>query len=1125
MSSVESKINTIEELTNNRRLSSINTNNANNKVILTNNKPSSRNKLKLTNVSNNFSNNIERNFSSNKINSATNKKRNTFKDIINKKIKNKLSKSYDLNVKNSESPNVNTTSSVRNKSRTLKNFGKMLFMSKFSPLKKIQINNFPNILSNKIEKNINVSNNDNTSQLNLKDVSLNLKNSQQDSNNITRKSLYNSNNVFNNSYINLIRQNSKMQKNTLIKNILIDDNNEKPNIIDIYSDIKLYLINNYNKDSELVNSKIKLIKNYAIVNSSVNEEIQLCNICTNIPYIPLECSNCEIIYCYECIYNKVLQLINTKYKNINDINKELCVTLNCVFNPKKISRVIFNKYTSKLLIKCKNTEFNENTKNENIINSEDIYCNAILPLCNYFDHTENYCNYRIVDCPNTSCNTKLVYKNLNYHLEYSCNFNYKICPNIDCNENVLVKNITTHLNNLCQERTYVCHDGCLKQIKLKNKENHSKYCMFLTFTCSLCNKKTFNVERDKHNCYLEEKQRYDELKLKYLSMLEEKLEQEKNSKLEIDKLNELIKKTDIELTQEKIIIKILREENQKLLKKKIIIEEEKNESLIELNAKLEENNELKIKLNEYEDELLSIKNTVIKKKDRTLNSLNEENNVLLNKIKLQDLKINSLNKSDKLINIELLHLNKENSILVNKNTLLNKDIEYFKNIYKCKVCNIISSRDNLNIFKESFLSKIIKDNYNKDNTVSNNIINLNNKTNKQLSNYSFDNDISKESLNLIKNNEEDRVIVNKDFHKLISVDLDIKNQNKYEDYKQSNNKEVDTANLEEDFMIKQINKIFLNNLVLLVECNHCDNLICNKCLNHCSLCKKILCYSLSTCDNCNKTSICINCTNRCNNCNKITCSNCNLNVNNVISCDFCNIYLNNTNKSSIIELDDNLISCKTIKTETCLPSTILGNRAFNTYKIKYEVNFNKEICDKTDFGFIKFNYNPYNINNDLKTNNANIEISNFNLLLMKKNNHNILSFINHINAYIKNNSNILKNRLDNDKSTIKNNANNNINNNNNNNNNNSRLSYFNNLNNGMVNNKEKTNNHKNNIEYHNLNILSFKIIVEIDFHREIISVYCDNSNIYTKKIESNYYYLPYFVMCNNQLNLINHKTE
>ena len=619
--------------------------------------------------------------------------------------------------------------------------------------------------------------------------------------------------------------------------------------------------------TELRNHLITKIPIDNIENKHNNTPIY-CKICENLPYLPVECINCELIYCLECVKEN-----------------QKCLTKNCELNPRKVSKSMVNIYQN-LEIKCKNNN-----------------CSESLTLKSYFQH-EPICNFRLVKCSMFQCQVNIQYIYLEKHLSDECLYNLIICKYCSCK--YPSKQISNHSEN-CLERLVKC-DGCENKVKLENLKSHKLECIFLTFNCNMCLQDFYTNEKLSHNCYNDKVEELANLHKSHSSLFENKIKSEHLLKQENINLNRRINILESSLRKEEIINNILKEDNQLNLIRNIQLEQENINLSNEILIKSEQVAILNNKLNQFSKDM-EISNNMNIAKDNTIQEKIKQIEDLQLKVEFFTNERNLKEANDHYLTNEISKISK----IYSNNQLncdnLTKEINFYKNLYKCVGCGVIANINNLEIFKNSTFN------------------------------------------------------------------------NKREDFNQ-----------------------VIKSLILLSNCNHCDNKICNFCVTNCSLCNKAYCINakFKNCNECQENNICNECSLSCSYCSFSKCSKCYLNEGfdkTSYKCNYCSIFLSNKNKSSLISLLNDE-SCKTLQTETCISSFILASRGYLKGQIKYIVSFKNKFCRLNDFGILLIdNLNIANF--DLKTK----DLPNFNTCFIKKNSHNIVSFQKLYNNYTQSSAN------------------------------------------------------------------------------------------------------------------------
>lgn len=399
------------------------------------------------------------------------------------------------------------------------------------------------------------------------------------------------------------------------------------------------------------------------INNRHNAQIY-CKICENLPYLPLECMNCEFIYCLECVKEN-----------------QKCLTRNCDLNPRKVSKSMINIYQN-LEIKCKNNNCNEN-----------------ITLKSYFQH-ESICNFRLVKCTIFQCPANIQYQYLEKHLSEECLFNLIICRY--CSVKYPSKQISQHLEN-CLDKLVKC-DGCEKMVRLEILNSHKLECIFLTFKCNMCLQDFYNNEKQSHNCYNEKVEELVSFHKRHSSLFEDKIKSEHLLKQENINLNRKISLLESSLRKEEIINNLLKEDNQLNLIRNIQLEQENNNLANELLIKNEQMIIINNKLNQYEKEIQNLSNVIIAKENTIQDQLKEIDYL---KLEIETFKneryfkeTNDLYLTNEINKISKIYSNNQ----VNYDNLT-KEINFYKNLYKCVGCGVIANINNLEIFKNLSFNK------------------------------------------------------------------------------------------------------------------------------------------------------------------------------------------------------------------------------------------------------------------------------------------------------------------------------------------------------------------------------------------------------------------------------------
>ncbi len=209
---------------------------------------------------------------------------------------------------------------------------------------------------------------------------------------------------YNNKYI---KTPSETSKNSSKKLKLNNETEEKKSEYSKSSKFKKSKKSNYEeKKSEskikIINEETKMkepphensINPYRIQFNNENDKSKLndllCNQCENFPLNPISCSECNTIFCKECI---------------NENNK--CLNCNSIFKQGEILEELKNLY-SNIKINCKYKECG---------------CDEILSSNELLNH-ENNCKSKIGKC--TFCNNEFKYEELYFHIK-NCKNNERKC--------------------------------------------------------------------------------------------------------------------------------------------------------------------------------------------------------------------------------------------------------------------------------------------------------------------------------------------------------------------------------------------------------------------------------------------------------------------------------------------------------------------------------------------------------------------------------------------------------------------------------------------------------------------------------------------------------------------------
>jgi len=221
------------------------------------------------------------------------------------------------------------------------------------------------------------------------------------------------------------------------------------NNINLFSDLlEIFGNNNNNNNYDYFNKIPFNIENNPISleqiisnHKGIKEEFK-CPICLNFVYNPLKCSNCENIFCLNCIDN-----LNTN-----------CSNDKCPFN-------------------CEDPDYIEiDRKLKNILNSTEISCfykkngcNEIISYENYVNHCNNcdYCDYK---CSAENCDFEGNLEQIQKHI-FICDKRFKICPR--CNLKFDFKFYDKHFNEDCDFIEKECNNCHFKLLK-KDFNSHSK---------------------------------------------------------------------------------------------------------------------------------------------------------------------------------------------------------------------------------------------------------------------------------------------------------------------------------------------------------------------------------------------------------------------------------------------------------------------------------------------------------------------------------------------------------------------------------------------------------------------------------------------------------------------------
>lgn len=174
--------------------------------------------------------------------------------------------------------------------------------------------------------------------------------------------------------------------------------------------------------------------------STVNDELA-CIICLNLLFNPRSCSNCEQMFCYDCISSSLER-------------SNICPYCRDIYYDTKVPRKLLN-----------------------LLNNVAIFC------------------------PN-NCRTKISYSDLADHLS-RCQFtNLKTNCNL-CNAEILDTNTLNNTKShflACEELVITCDQvGCKAMFKRKMKNKHLEECDYVIVKCEYCEVSYTSLKFSSHN--------------------------------------------------------------------------------------------------------------------------------------------------------------------------------------------------------------------------------------------------------------------------------------------------------------------------------------------------------------------------------------------------------------------------------------------------------------------------------------------------------------------------------------------------------------------------------------------------------------------------------------------------